>query len=159
MSVIPSASIACIRAKSKEPQNCATAEIGHRKAHPFFFGKGNHVKRATERSAGNGFGRRDAEQYAQHAVKLAGVGHGIDVRTDGEYPFCGSATSADQVSDGVTADGKPGTSHPSFEQFVNSFGGRTEKCPPQTARLVADLTEGVAASENFVSQCVQIGHA
>jgi hypothetical protein len=67
--------------------------------------------------------------------------------------------TADQVSDGITADGKPGISHPSFEQFVNLFSGRTEKCPRQTARLVADLTEGVAASENFVSESVQIGHA
>ena len=49
--------------------------------------------------------------------------------------------------------------HPVAEQCVNSLGRRTQKCPRQTARLVADLTEGVTASENFVGECVQIGHA
>ena len=153
VSVIPSASIACNKPKVEGTADRAAAEIGRAKANTLFFGKCNHVE------------RRDGTIGWQMALAAATPSNTPSMPS--YLPALGTVSMCEPTANTRSVDparrpiklpmasrrtARPGTRIQSFEQFMDLLRGRTEKCPRQTARLVADLTEGVAASENFVSQ-------
>ncbi len=125
----------------------AGAEIGGGEADAFLFGEADDVDREGEAFAGELFDDGEAEHDSQNSVVFAGVGDGVEMGADEEDGGVGrhAGVMADEVADGVDADGHAGGGHPDGELVVDSAHRVAEECSRDGAGGFGEGGEKVAA--------------
>ncbi len=122
-------------------------------ADPFLFAESNHLD--GERQFGEAFladqnlDHRQPEQDAEHAVILAAVGHGIEVRADQEHRPVGirPADPPDDVSRRVLADPHAVGLHPARQPQTGRLERGGQKRPGDSPWLLGEPRQLVAPAE------------
>ena len=121
----------------------AAAEVCSLIAHSLFIGKTDDVdgKRELAPLMVDLFDTGDGEQYAERAVELAGVAHGVKMGAEQEGFCAGAGNVADQIANGILADRHAGLAHPRSGQAVGAPHGRGSKQAGQAAGFIADRSQ------------------
>ena len=132
----------------ESPRDSAAAEQRGPEAHAFLVGEADHLERERQAPAGvlqrvHAFHRRND---AEHAVVLACVAHGIEVRAEHQAgkPRLKALVAPDHVADGVQPRAHARFAHPAEHEFVGGALFFGEVGAREAARELADPRELIA---------------
>ena len=123
------------------------------KAHSFLIGEADHLDGEGQVSTDlmQRFHARDRRDNAKHAIVLAGVAHGIEVRT-GQY--CRQAGPKTLIATNDIADGiEPGLHarlfHPAFDQLAGGLMLWRQEVPGERPAVMRDGPELLKPGHDF----------